>query len=92
MSTFEFSNPSGHLGGGLVKVDGVDISHSVRGLTLEASVNALPRVTLELSVIDATTVGGDCEILIASETRELLLRAGWTPPVSATQATEGETA
>lgn len=77
MRHFELDARPGH---GTVRVDGTDISSSITGVTVEARVNDVPRVTLDLRVFETARSDGQAEIIIPDPTRETLIALGWTPP------------
>jgi hypothetical protein len=64
-----------------IELDGTDISNAVRGLNLAMSVDSVPRVELDVLVLDASSheVEG-VAAYIPDATRELLLKLGWTAP------------
>ena len=62
-------------------LDGHTISpRGISGLTVEAGASEVPRLTLDVLALDITEVGGQMEVLIPEEARELLMTLGWTPP------------
>lgn len=62
-------------------LDGHTISpRGISGLTIEAGTGEVPRLTLDVLALDITEVGGQMEVLIPEEARELLMTLGWTPP------------
>src|SRR5690625_3135968 len=62
-------------------LDGHTISpRGISGLTVEAGAGEVPRLTLDVLALDITEVGGQMEVLIPEEARELLMTLGWTPP------------
>lgn len=64
-----------------VLVDGHDISHAVRAVTWESEVGHRPRLLLDLDVYDVTSLSSqDTEIRIPDDTRDALIKLGWTPP------------
>lgn len=65
-------------GTGTVDLDGHEIP-GVRSLTLNAGVNEITELELEL-VVREVEVDGEVIVTIADETREVLTRLGWTPP------------
>lgn len=75
----------GGVGHESIHLDGVDISKSVCGLTLDAKAGHLPQVTLRLPVTDRTTLGVPARagVVIDDDTHALLVRLGWTPPKTA---------
>lgn len=66
-----------------VQVAGVDISNAVRSLDLSAGAGYIPRLTLDLGVVDGVEFAGEARVSITSATRDLLIRGGWTPPPDA---------
>ncbi|WP_282686318.1 MULTISPECIES: hypothetical protein [unclassified Streptomyces] len=65
---------------GTVLVNGQDISHCVRGLTLTADVGRdVPALELDLVVYEAT-VEGKAHVSIPPSTADVLTALGWTPP------------
>lgn len=64
---------------GTVLVDGQDISHCVRGLTLTADVGGRSVLALDLAV-DQADVEGQVLVTIPARTAELLTALGWAPP------------
>lgn len=65
-----------------VTLDGTEVSRGLSGLTLQADAGDIPRLTLDLCMLDITKVGGQMEILLSDATRELLVELGWTPPAN----------
>ena len=63
-----------------VHLDGHDISTSVSGVRIDARVDRITTVQLELAAADATTIDGDARVILGPGVVELLLRYGWTPP------------
>lgn len=64
-----------------VLLDGHDISHAVRAMTWEFEVDHVPQLILDLPIHDITSLDSeDTEILIPDDTREALIKLGWTPP------------
>lgn len=62
-------------------IGGTEISpRGISGLTVEAGAGEVPRLTLDVLALDITEVGGQMEVLIPEEARELLMTLGWTPP------------
>jgi hypothetical protein len=67
-------------GRGTVQVDGHDLSHATRGLSLHATVDARPQLLLDLRV-DASEINAeDIDIRVPAETAAALVTLGWTPP------------
>lgn len=66
---------------GKIVVDGTDISDAVRAVTTEGSFGNVAKVTLDLDVIDVTTLDAkDTEVYIPEATAAALVALGWTPP------------
>jgi len=63
-----------------VHLDGVDISSSLRSVALRLDPSGLPAVVLDVMVHDMSADLGRAQLCIPDETRDLLLRFGWTPP------------
>lgn len=62
-----------------VQLDGLDISSVLDAVDLKLRPGCLPEVRLGVLVHDLTTeVEGT--VVIPDETRDLLVRLGWTPP------------
>lgn len=55
-------------------------TEALSGITIQADVDDIPRLTLDVITLDTTTVSGEMEILIPDQTRDLLVQLGWTPP------------
>lgn len=70
--------------GGTVMLDGEDISDGVRGLTLEAAVGEVTRVTLDIPVVVTSEAADNVEVFMPDQTRDLLIKLGWTPPSEGT--------
>lgn len=66
--------------GGTVELDGEDISNTVRGLDIQLRVGDIPKVTLDVVVVDLSNETDGAAALIRPETRDLLVKLGWTPP------------
>lgn len=66
-----------------LELDGVDISHSITGFTVQFGVDHLPLVRLDV-VADPEMDLEFAEVLVDERSREVLTQLGWTPP------TEGE--
>ncbi|WP_371670019.1 hypothetical protein OG985_21695 [Streptomyces sp. NBC_00289] len=71
---------------GRIDLDGDDIRYSVGRLTLQASHGRRPLLTLEprmfIQMADVTTVA---DVTIPKDTRQLLIKLGWTPPAADTE-------
>lgn len=72
-----FLNLSTH-GHGMIKIDGVDLSHATRGVRLTSQVGSLTELELDLVVL--TEVTADVRVAIPQATRDALTELGWTPP------------
>lgn len=61
-----------------LKLDG----KSVPFMSAEVRVayNEIPKLIVELDVIELSHATGEVELIVAEPTRELLIAAGWTPP------------
>jgi hypothetical protein len=67
--------------GGSIKIDDNEISDAVTGAALYLRVGDIPRLDLELHIIDVTPIdAADVELMIPARTREALITLGWTPP------------
>lgn len=64
---------------GNVQLDGQDVSHALAGLKLRMAAGELPQATLDVLVHDLSTEV-EARVVIPQETRDLLVRLGWTPP------------
>lgn len=68
-------------GHGEVTIDGTNISSAVRAVNVLLTAGSSPRLEIELSVLDVTCdISDGVDLLIPSDTREALVRLGWTPP------------
>jgi hypothetical protein len=64
-----------------VLIDGVDIAHGIAGLSLRMSVGDVPRVALDLDLIDVTELGSiEAEVMLTPAAHKALVALGWTPP------------
>lgn len=62
-------------------LDGHTISpRGVSGLTVEAGAGEVPRLILDVHVLENTEIDGQMGVYIPEESRELLITLGWTPP------------
>lgn len=66
-------------GGGNVGIDGHDVTDTVRGLTLKASVGCVPQLVLDLG-IHTGEIDGQAHVHIPADTAATLVHLGWTPP------------
>lgn len=71
---------SGHPGNYRVHLDDHDISTSLRGLSFAVNEQEWPRVTLDVIVWDLQETELDVIASVPDDTRDLLIRLGWTPP------------
>lgn len=67
-------------GRGTVEVDGQDLSHATRGLSLHASVDARPQLLLDLRIDTSEITAEDIDIHIPAASYSALVALGWTPP------------
>jgi hypothetical protein len=63
-----------------IKLDGVNVADSVRGVNVRLHASELPKVELDLAIIDVSMDLQHPQILIPAATRHLLIELGWTPP------------
>jgi hypothetical protein len=63
-----------------VQLDGEDISSALTGMRLHLAAGSVPTATLELALWEAPTELDAVRVMVPDETRELLVRLGWTPP------------
>lgn len=71
---------SSSIGDTAVQLNGLDIGGSLTGLTLRLNAGDVPTAVLDLSIVGLSAEAADARLYIADETRELLLRFGWTAP------------
>ncbi|MCU1612610.1 MAG: hypothetical protein JWO98_150 [Frankiales bacterium] len=65
-----------------VSIDGTDIRNALTGLTLRMGVGDIPRMTVDLLLLDVTELqDAEAQVLIPDATVEALVALGWTPPV-----------
>lgn len=67
--------------GGTIEIDDQPVK-GVRGITLRAHVDSLPRVTLDV-IVKSAEIDGQAYVDVPEETRETLIALGWTPPARA---------
>lgn len=60
-----------------VVVDGCDLSAGISGISLDAPMGAVPKLTLTLPLMDAATIDGEMRVMIPEETRATLIALGW---------------
>lgn len=66
---------------GHILINGHDVTHQTRSVTIKSAVGEVTQVTLDLVVLDSTRIQSDhTEVFIPADTAELLVKAGWTPP------------
>lgn len=66
-------------GHGTIEIDGTDISRAVHSLTLESTADELPRLRLDLILLDVSTTA-EARVLVPEEMASALVALGWTPP------------
>lgn len=77
--TLRISTPTDR-GGQVVELDGVDISRSLIGLSLNIRAGDMPSVVLDVIAEEVPTELAEVHAYLPDATRELLVRLGWTPP------------
>lgn len=77
MSRVEIATDGGR---GTVVVDGVDMSGVVSRVTVQASVEQLPVITLELPAVAASLTFDQAVVVVHEQTHDALVALGWTPP------------
>ncbi len=65
------------IGCGSIRLDGTEVSHFVRGFTLEASIGSVTHMGLDVVVTRAEV---EAETVVVPEVYDLLVRLGWIPP------------
>lgn len=75
--TMRISGP-GHAS--RVELSGHDISHALTGVTLRLDAGSVPTATLELALWEVPAELDAVEVKVPDETKDLLVRLGWTPP------------
>lgn len=73
-----------------VEIGGVRVEHAISGLTLTHGYRRLPTLTLELAVSASDVTEDAVTVVMPEATRDLLVRAGWTPPTTPVGALEGD--
>ena len=63
-----------------VELDGIDIANSILGLTVTITAGEMPAATLNLVLDEIPTDTDEVRVRLPQETRDLLVRLGWTPP------------
>lgn len=64
-----------------IEVDGEDVSRAVRSATVYLDAGQPSEVTLDLALPVIEVLGAEAAIQVNDCARELLIKAGWTPPV-----------
>lgn len=73
--------------GGLVEVNGLDMTDALRGITIDHQIDKITTVTLELGAIAVEgEVEGEVRLFMPPEVRAALVALGWTPPLNARPA------
>lgn len=62
-----------------VRIDG-NLLDCVRGFTLTADVDSLPRLELDLLMFEDTPLSGEATVIVPQSTHDALVALGWTPP------------
>jgi hypothetical protein len=64
-----------------IEVDGEDISGAFNKLSITADIKSAVEIELEMGVFEQERTNGDVRLVFAGkDTRELLIKHGWTPP------------
>jgi hypothetical protein len=66
--------------GHCVELDGHDIANAILGLTVAFKGGEMPTASLDLVLDEIPTETEDVRVHLPDETRDLLVRLGWTPP------------
>jgi len=77
--TLRISTPKDR-GGQVVELDGVDISRSLIGLSLNVRAGDMPSVVLDVIAEEIPTELDEVRAYLPDATKDLLVRLGWTPP------------
>lgn len=75
---------SGLPGGTTVELDGEDVTAALAGLSLTLSAEHRPTAVLNVLLRHTDTEVENPTVVIPDETRDLLVRLGWTPPAEET--------
>ncbi len=75
---------------GRVELDGIDISHQISGVAIEAGpgydrANRLPAVEIKLNATRLEAALERADVRVDDDTAALLVRLGWTPPKEITR-------
>ncbi|MEW5658341.1 hypothetical protein ABGT92_23845 [Streptomyces cinereoruber] len=66
-----------------VLIDGMDITKGLAGLSLHMGVDQVPRLELDLLLVDMADLGPiEAEVRLRKATHEALVVLGWTPPAA----------
>jgi hypothetical protein len=76
---------------GSIAVDGVQLGQAVRGVQLSQEQGCLPRVIVDLLLLDVSVLAGAAEIEIPAATQAALRVLGWTPPDEAQPSADDTT-
>lgn len=68
-------------GAGTIHLDGEKLT-GVRGYTIDSRAGRMPKVTLDLLILD-TDYFGEAGVFIHEKAHATLLKLGWTPPADA---------
>ena len=79
MSKLEISG-TGLPGSTKVRLDGYDVTADIAGLRLALDVRSKPQLELDLRVRQMGLEVDQVQVVLPDSARELLVRAGWTPP------------
>lgn len=71
---------TGLPGGTAVELDGMDITSAIDALSLRLSVSEHPTGVLNVLLHKVDTEVENPRLVVPDETRDLLVRLGWTPP------------
>lgn len=64
-----------------VLIDGANIAHTLAGLTIEMRSCEIPRLELDVQLVDVTQVGSvEADVVLGTGVAEVLTKLGWTPP------------
>ncbi|MEV5592224.1 hypothetical protein [Streptomyces sp. NPDC052496] len=64
-----------------VLIDGANIAHALSGLTLHMRSCMVPRLELDVQLVDVTQLGSvEAEVVLGAGVTDMLTALGWTPP------------
>lgn len=69
-----------HVGYGSIVIDGHDVANSTRGFVLCSRAGDVTVLELDLLLIDRTKLNAEVDVVVPAETRDILIKLGWTPP------------